>query len=100
MTLQKYCLPIAAFIAAFFLTKNSFAENGGFCVTTQEAMKAVATEKEQLVFRGLSKRGHLVTIYLGPKKSFTALIHYQTGKSCFVDFGAEGEVMVKPSVGS
>jgi hypothetical protein len=69
------------------------AEKGGFCVSTSEAMKAVATEKERLVFRGLSKRGHLVTIYLGPKRTFSAIVHYPNGKSCFVDFGGEGEIM-------
>lgn len=69
------------------------AKDAGFCVSTSEAMKAVATEKERLVFRGLSKRGHLVTIYLGPKRTFSAIVHYPNGKSCFVDFGGEGEIM-------
>jgi len=83
------------FLVAFILPGISQADKTGFCVTTQEAMDAVRSEKEQLVFRGVSKRGHLVTIYLGPKRTFTALIHYPKGKSCFVDFGGEGEIMEK-----
>lgn len=88
-------LAATIFLVAFILPGVSQAEKAGFCVTTQEAMDAVASEKEQLVFRGISKRGHLVTIYLGPKGTFTALIHYPQGKSCFVDFGGEGEIMEK-----
>jgi len=57
-------------------------------------MKAIASQNEALVFRGLSKRGHLVTIYLAPDGTFSALVHYPEGKSCFVDFGAAGEVMI------
>lgn len=94
---RALCLAATIFLVAFILPGVSQAEKAGFCVTTQEAMDAVRSEKEQLVFRGISKRGHLVTIYLGPKRTFTALIHYPGGKSCFVDFGGEGEIMEKPS---
>ena len=80
-----------AFLAAFFLAQNSYAK--GYCITTKEAMKAIASHNEVLVFRGLSKRGHLVTIYLAPDGTFSALVHYPEGKSCFVDFGAAGEVI-------
>ncbi len=81
-----------AFLAAFFLAQNSYAK--GYCVTTKEAMKAIASQNEVLVFRGLSKRGHLVTIYLATDGTFSALVHYPEGKSCVVDFGAAGEVMI------
>lgn len=88
-----HIIVLATFLLLPFPTLTYAETEKGFCVTTQEAMKAVASEKEKLVFRGMSKRGHLVTIYLGPKRTFTALIHYPTGKSCFVDFGGEGEII-------
>jgi len=87
----KHIAKTVAFLAAFFLAQNSYAK--GYCITTKEAMKAIASHNEVLVFRGLSKRGHLVTIYLAPDGTFSALVHYPEGKSCFVDFGAAGEVI-------
>jgi hypothetical protein len=80
-----------AFLAAFFLAQNSYAK--GYCVPSKEAVKAVEEHNEVLVFRGLSKRGHLVSIYLAPDGTFSALVHYPEGKSCFVDFGHSGEVI-------
>ncbi len=85
------------FLAAIIMVASigvSHAEKAGFCVTTKDAMGAVKNAGETIVFRGLSKRGHLVTIYLSQEsQTFTALVHYKDGRSCFVDFGGEGEVM-------
>ena len=70
------------------------AKDAGFCVTTKDAMLAIRNAGEAIVFRGLSKRGHLVTIYLSKKtQTFTALVHYKDGRACFVDFGGSGEMM-------
>ena len=91
---RALCLTATIFLVAFILPGVSQAEKAGFCVTTQEAMDAVRSEKEQLVFRGISKRGHLVTIYLSKKsQTFTALIRYKDGRSCFVDFGTSGQIL-------
>jgi hypothetical protein len=72
----------------------SHGEKAGFCVTTKDAMGAVKNAGETIVFRGLSKRGHLVTIYLSKEsQTFTALVHYKDGRSCFVDFGTAGQIL-------
>lgn len=88
------------FLAAIIMVASIgvlHAEKSGFCVTTADAMGAVRKAGETIIFRGLSKRGHLVTIYLSKEsQTFTALIHYKDGRSCFVDFGGEGEVMEVP----
>jgi hypothetical protein len=69
------------------------AKEAGFCVTTKDAMLAIRNAGETIVFRGISKIGHLVTIYLSKKtQTFTALVHYKDGRSCFVDFGTEGQI--------
>ena len=70
------------------------AKGAGFCVTTKDAMGAIKNAGETIVFRGLSKRGHLVTIYLSKEtQTFTALVHYKDGRSCFVDFGTAGQIL-------
>jgi len=88
------------FLAAIIMVASigvSHAEKAGFCVTTADAMGAIKNAGETIVFRGLSKRGHLVTIYLSKEsQTFTALVHHANGRSCFVDFGSEGEVMEVP----
>ena len=85
------------FLAAIIMVASigvSHAEKAGFCVPTKDAMGAVRKAGETIVFRGLSKRGHLVTIYLSKKsQTFTALVHYKDNRSCFVDFGGQGELM-------
>lgn len=73
---------------------QAHAKGAGFCVTTKDAMAAIKNAGETIVFRGLSKRGHLVTIYLSKEsQTFTALIHYPDGRSCFVDFGTSGQIL-------
>ena len=70
------------------------AKDAGFGVTTKDAMLAIRNAGETVVFRGLSKRGHLVTIYLSKEtQTFTALVHYKDGRSCFVDFGTAGQIL-------
>lgn len=85
------------FLAAIIMVASigvSHAEKAGFCVTTKDAMGAIKNAGETIVFRGLSKRGHLVTIYLSKKNhTFTALVHYKGGRSCFVDFGTAGQIL-------
>ena len=85
------------FLAAIIMVASigvSHAEKAGFCVTTKDAMGAVKNAGENIVFRGLSKRGHLVTIYLSKEsQTFTALVHYKDGRSCFVDFGTAGQIL-------
>lgn len=85
------------FLAAIIMVASigvSHAEKAGFCVTTKDAMGAIKNAGEVIVFRGLSKRGHLVTIYLSKEnRTFTALVHYKDGRSCFVDFGTAGQIL-------
>lgn len=85
------------FLAAMIMVASigvSHAEKAGFCVTTKDAMGAIKNAGETIVFRGLSKRGHLVTIYLSKEsQTFTALVHYKDGRSCFVDFGTAGQIL-------
>lgn len=85
------------FLAAIIMVASigvSHGEKAGFCVTTKDAMGAIKNAGETIVFRGLSKRGHLVTIYLSKEsQTFTALIHYKDGRSCFVDFGTSGQIL-------
>ena len=85
------------FLAAIIMVASigvSHAEKAGFCVTTKDAMGAIKNAGETIVFRGLSKRGHLVTIYLSKEsQTFTALVHYKDGRSCFVDFGTAGQIL-------
>ena len=85
------------FLAAIIMVASigvSHAEKSGFCVTTKDAMGAIKNAGETIVFRGLSKRGHLVTIYLSKEsQTFTALVHYKDGRSCFVDFGTAGQIL-------
>ena len=85
------------FLAAIIMVASigvSHGEKAGFCVTTKDAMGAVKNAGETIVFRGLSKRGHLVTIYLSKEsQTFTALVHYKDGRSCFVDFGTAGQIL-------
>ncbi len=91
---RALCLAATIFLVAFILPGVSQAEKAGFCVTTKDAMSAIKNAGEVIVFRGLSKRGHLVTIYLSKKsQTFTALIHYKDGRSCFVDFGTSGQIL-------
>ena len=91
MTWRIFVVSIVMMISSI---SGAYAEKAGFCVTTKDAMSAIKNAGEVIVFRGLSKRGHLVTIYLSKKsQTFTALVHYQDGRSCFVDFGTSGEVL-------
>ncbi len=91
MTLRKLLLAAIIMVASIGV---SHAEKAGFCVTTKDAMGAIKNAGETIVFRGLSKRGHLVTIYLSKEhQTFTALVHYKDGRSCFVDFGTAGQIL-------
>jgi hypothetical protein len=80
---------VVAFLAAFFLFKNSYA-NPGQCYPTSTLMKTIWAEKMVIVFRGLSKNGHLVTVYLNKGGKFLAVVHYKNQTSCIADQGGNG----------
>jgi len=85
---------VAALVGVLIFIGSAMAENPKeSCDTTQKAMDIVRGKSEKIIFRGLSIKGHLVTIYLASSGTFTAVIHFPGGKSCLVDFGASGELM-------
>ncbi len=81
----------AIWVAVFLSAKQLHAQSA--CTTTKEAMGKIREGGQKIVFRGLSARGHLVTIYLAPSGKFTALVHMTNGRSCLADHGEVGEVM-------
>lgn len=81
----------AIWVAVFLSAKQVYAQS--LCTTTKEAMEKIREGGQKIVFRGLSERGHLVTIYLAPSGKFTAIVHMTDQRSCIADYGFSGEVM-------
>lgn len=86
----SFFLPIAAFIAAFFLTAPAQSKVG-LCIPTDKMMESVRVAKMQIVFRGISDRNHLVTVYINEEAVFLAITHHHNYMSCIADKGTGGE---------
>ena len=87
-------ISIALMIFVAIAAKFAFGQEAqGNCTTTEKSSKAIKDIGEKLVFRGISHRGHIVTIYLHGDGKFSALVHLHTGLSCLMDWGTNGEVI-------
>jgi len=96
MTLNRIvAITAAIWVAVFLSAKQVYAQTS--CLPTKEVMKKIKEGDEKLVFRGLSVRGYLVTIYMAPSGKFTALVHMTDGRSCLVDHGQNGEIIGIPN---
>ena len=79
-------ISIALIIFVAIAAKFAFGQQAqGNCTTTEKSNAAIENLGEKLVFRGISHRGHLVTIYLhGDGKQFAlglgflSLFHWST----------------------